>query len=911
MKEKNKTVNNTCASGSIQSFFNGTAKVKRKTVPCPVCNKSVELNKINQHMDSSDCVLETDEVQVVEESVVKRKSSEEDLIPDNSLKKHKTDEHTEFLEDDIDDEMLSALCSPTKTSQTIQLSPSISFNPAKFRGVHSMSPSPDKNIVRQGSRSARDKYLRTPTKHKRNTVLQQRPDLPQHDPYTPSKRSDPEYVPYYVTNFEYVIKCVIDCSEDKNLFSDDELDVVDDYRALTLDCKKLFVRLLNRKHAWLYRDKIRYDEIQDTEEALKKLVDTGFLDDENKLNDIEKLLHLLSVNDVKTVAKDLNISLKLTSKQEIIPEVLKLCRRKSGIFNLTVTLEQKLIKKCKTLVNSCFRINDRVRSVLMRVLCLWGLNTWWESKEEGGTPTTLTSILLTNQGQVVYPSYTILRQARIFRDRSDLIAFEEAVKLEESIDQLVMNKDFETAYTSYQSLWSYYDNLDQSMLEHVQQLPVFLQKYTALSVIIVALNKSVDLLEKMKKYDEAVELLGKLLNLNVLDKFRGHWYERMSLDLDSHLKKPREALAAVETGLGDARVRGGRRLMLQQRVVKICSMKKYKLDSELERFTSRPDWQCPTAEDVPSISIHGQMLANDSNNGGKAGKSVWQCADPVNPGVITYCSVEEFSLNHFMIQDPGTNILTSNWSMKLILNSYWSGTVGLHAEGSVFNTLLCLLFWDCIYHVPDLPDVFRDTCQAMPYDWDTDHFYRSRAEMINIRLATMRGWDRLEMSEELVSAWLEHHGQVSLVNWELFSSEEMLRQFVLCFDPLSLSAVMERMISEHRSTRSGLPDLTLWNTSHRTVRMVEVKGPGDKLSTKQILWIQFLNSVGVQTEVCHVLGQGSKFISETRTMNTKGEEETVIKEKQPRKERKPRQERKPRKRNKNDATAADQEDFIS
>ena len=210
--------------------------------------------------------------------------------------------------------------------------------------------------------------------------------------------------------------------------------------------------------------------------------------------------------------------------------------------------------------------------------------------------------------------------------------------------------------------------------------------------------------------------------------------------------------------------------------------------------------------------------------------------------------------------------------------------------------------------MPDLPDVFRDTCQAMPYDWDTDHFYRSRAEMINIRLATMRGWDRLEMSEELVSAWLEHHGQVSLVNWDLFSSEEMLRQFVLCFDPLSLSAVMERMISEHRSTRSGLPDLTLWNTGHRTVRMVEVKGPGDKLSTKQILWIQFLNSVGVQTEVCHVLGQGSKFISETRT---KDETESVIKEKQPRKERKPRQERKPRKRNKNDATAADQEDFIS
>ena len=53
--------------------------------------------------------------------------------------------------------------------------------------------------------------------------------------------------------------------------------------------------------------------------------------------------------------------------------------------------------------------------------------------------------------------------------------------------------------------------MDQSFFEHVKSLPVFLQKYTTLSVIIVALNKAVDLLEKMKKYTEAVKLLKRLL----------------------------------------------------------------------------------------------------------------------------------------------------------------------------------------------------------------------------------------------------------------------------------------------------------------------------------------------------------------------------------------------------------------
>merc|ERR1711934_715958 len=39
-----------------------------------------------------------------------------------------------------------------------------------------------------------------------------------------------------------------------------------------------------------------------------------------------------------------------------------------------------------------------------------------------------------------------------------------------------------------------------------------------------------------------------------------------------------------------------------------------------------------------------------------------------------------------------------------------------------------------------------------------------------------------------------------------------------------------------------------------------VKGPGDRLSTKQILWVRFLNSVGLPAEVCHVVATGSKGI---------------------------------------------------
>ena len=182
------------------------------------------------------------------------------------------------------------------------------------------------------------------------------------------------------------------------------------------------------------------------------------------------------------------------------------------------------------------------------------------------------------------------------------------IRMEETMEHLVMNKDFEAAYDTYLSIWKCFKGINKTLFDHISSLPVFLQKYTALSVIIVALNKAIDLLEKMKKYEEAVDLIRKMLNLQLLPKFRGHWYERLSLDLDSHLKRPLEALEVVETALDDPRVRVGRRLMLQQRVLKICSMKKYKLEAELERFTSREDWECSMPEDVPSTFIHGKML---------------------------------------------------------------------------------------------------------------------------------------------------------------------------------------------------------------------------------------------------------------------------------------------------------------
>ena len=804
--------------------------MKKRTVVCPVCSVDVELIKINEHMDSRECQDKSGEVVLVEEKVTKSSSLKRNLtesVPDN-LRDHKKLKTSP----DIENELLK-----TPEKKKISLSRQISHNPSKFGGEKCLDEmSPNQKLIKTPTKSAANKYRRTPTKEKRDLIEGSRPALPQHEPFTPSKRSNPEYVPYYVRNFQYVLSCVIDCTSDKNLFTDSELDIIDSYRDLPLDSKKLFVRLLNRKHAWISLEKVKYDEIQSLETAMGTLVKQNLVADQGELNDVEDLLNNLQAADVKLIAKEINCAAKATGKAELTGEILKLCRRKSVFFQSVNTLERKVVSRAKSLLAASFKIRTEVRSTLLRVLCLWGLSAWWESREEGAAPSTLTNILLTNQGHVTYPTYNIIRQANIFRNRDDLVAFEEAVRMEENIEHLLQSKQFDAAYESHLVIIEKFDKLDQSFFDHITSLPVFLQKYTTLSVIVVALNKAVDLLEKMKKYSEAVQLLKRLLDLTVLAKFRGHWYERLSLDLDSHLKQPEEALEVVERALADERVRGGRRLNIIQRAVKICSSKRNRLESRLESFTQRSDWDCPAAEELPSTNIKGKMLSQE----GKTGKSVWQICPAGGEGETTYCSVEEFCMNHF--SSDGT-------------------TQALHAEGAIFNSLLGLLFWEVIYDT-DVPDAFRDPCQSLPYDWDTDHFYSARRTEIDIRLAQLRSLEREEMAEEVVTAWSRHQDTLSLVNWSVFPSETMVRQLVLCFDPLSLVSVLERMVVDHRSTRSGLPDLTLWNPREGVVRCVEVKGPGDKLSTKQILWIRFLNSVGISSEVCHVSSLGSKALVE-------------------------------------------------
>ena len=68
----------------------------------------------------------------------------------------------------------------------------------------------------------------------------------------------------------------------------------------------------------------------------------------------------------------------------------------------------------------------------------------------------------------------------------------------------------------------------------------------------------------------------------------------------------------------------------------------------------------------------------------------------------------------------------------------------------------------------------------------------------------------------------------------------------------------------------GFPDLTMWDTINNRVAFVEVKGPNDRLSNKQILWLDYLNSLGLKAVVCHIEAiNASKRVKKAPVVKTK------------------------------------------
>ncbi|XP_020253347.1 fanconi-associated nuclease 1 homolog isoform X2 [Asparagus officinalis] len=159
------------------------------------------------------------------------------------------------------------------------------------------------------------------------------------------------------------------------------------------------------------------------------------------------------------------------------------------------------------------------------------------------------------------------------------------------------------------------------------------------------------------------------------------------------------------------------------------------------------------------------------------------------------------------------------------------------------------------WKTPSYANSVKRTIKEMaPLDFLTDDFYITRRNLIELHLQKIQ---KGKAGEILIASWDSHVGTACHgVNWDRHSLSD-LRAVVSCIGGSCLASLCRHLALDYRSWCSGMPDLLLWrfhggDGDAGRAKLVEVKGPRDRLSEQQRAWMLILMDCGFDVEVCKV-----------------------------------------------------------
>ena len=173
----------------------------------------------------------------------------------------------------------------------------------------------------------------------------------------------------------------------------------------------------------------------------------------------------------------------------------------------------------------------------------------------------------------------------------------------------------------------------------------------------------------------------------------------------------------------------------------------------------------------------------------------------------------------------------------------------LYAENALFGGLFGLWLWPEMFRSTE--GAFANPFQAAPLDMYQEDFVIKRPG-INALWATL---ESDEYCHHIRQIWKEKHGIANhFVNWSFITSD--LLDIALHSIPAHhLSLIFKRFLFDIKNNRSGLPDLIQFYPAQKSYRMIEVKGPGDRLQDNQQRWLDYFAAQGIPAEVCYVSWQ--------------------------------------------------------
>ncbi|SHM15134.1 VRR-NUC domain-containing protein [Phytopseudomonas punonensis] len=169
----------------------------------------------------------------------------------------------------------------------------------------------------------------------------------------------------------------------------------------------------------------------------------------------------------------------------------------------------------------------------------------------------------------------------------------------------------------------------------------------------------------------------------------------------------------------------------------------------------------------------------------------------------------------------------------------------------VENTLICSLFgllcWPAIFAA--VPGAFFHPFQHGPADLLTAEFYSRRRALFADCLAQL---DDDRYRDSIRQTYHAKFGiQSPFVHWGVLNAT-LLEQALDCLPAAHLQAWFRRLLGDIQANRSGMPDLIQFWPEEKRYRMIEVKGPGDRLQDNQRRWLAFCAEHGMPVDVCYV-----------------------------------------------------------
>ena len=188
-------------SHSITSFFTTKGNASVPSTYCPVCQQPANNREINRHLD-----------QGCPESIICDKKEVIDIDDTAIVNPNQSDISSPAKSNHL--KPVDSLCSQDGKENSIQVTPKKSRNRLHFPSPTKSPQLAAKALFRNGIENQKLKLSSSP------------PTESSHIPLTLDRRKDPLHVPYYLTNFETVLRGVIEETEDGELFLPEELEYV-------------------------------------------------------------------------------------------------------------------------------------------------------------------------------------------------------------------------------------------------------------------------------------------------------------------------------------------------------------------------------------------------------------------------------------------------------------------------------------------------------------------------------------------------------------------------------------------------------------------------------------------------------------------------------------------------------------